>query len=215
MPDDPADTPKLINLADGLYVRQAVDNIAWIDLGDCGLVVDALEESKLEDEIFAAIDSSLGDKPIRYLLNTHTHYDHTALNEAFRRRFGAEIVNRRTASIPSQGRWFEGWKRRVLMLSMPDCHSPEDCIIWVPEDRILFVGDIFGWGLISLTRNLDADTAKLLLNSYARMIEFNACVVVPGHGPLCTSGELKRWEEYFKHEDSLAKVLKAVRCGRL
>jgi len=69
-------------------------------------------------------------------------------------------------------------------------------VVWVPDDKVLFVGDIFGWGLIP-SSNLDAATARLLLDTHARLIEFGAAVVIPGHGPLCTTAELKRWVEYF------------------
>ena len=194
---DPAETPKIIDVAEGFHVRQAIDNIAWIDLGDYAIVVDALEQPELEDEIFEAIDLTLGNKPIRYLLNTHTHYDHIALNDAFHTRHNTEVVNQRTSSIPAEGRWFEGPQRRVLMLPLPGCHTNEDCIVWAPEDCALFTGDIFGWGLIPLTRNLNAETAELLLNTYARLIGFDAVTVIPGHGPLCTTAELKHWVEYF------------------
>jgi glyoxylase-like metal-dependent hydrolase (beta-lactamase superfamily II) len=251
---DPADLAKILTVAPGFRVRQAIDNIAWIDLGEYAIVVDALEQPELEEEVFAAIRTALGDKPVRYLINTHTHYDHVALNEAFHRRCGAKIINAQTASIPSDGTWFEGSKRRVRVLPMPGCHTEEDLVVWVEPDRALFVGDIFGWGLIPLVVNLRADTAGLLATTYTRLIEFGPSVVIPGHGPLCAATELKRWLEYFrwlqreiagacargqddkeilhgiappedmktwwrflkwKHQDSVAKVLKAVRKGRL
>jgi cyclase len=197
MATDPADTPKMVTVGEGFHVRQAVDNIAWIDLGEYALVVDALEQPELEKEVFAAIRSTLGEQPVRYLLNTHTHGDHTALNAAFQRRFGTEIVNLRTGRIPPEGRWFEGPRRRVLMLPLPGCHTGEDCVVWVPQDKALFVGDIFGWGLINLSRPLNDETARLLTDTYGRMIEFEAAVVIPGHGPLCTTAELKRFVEYL------------------
>ncbi|KPK84888.1 MAG: hypothetical protein AMJ81_04620 [Phycisphaerae bacterium SM23_33] len=197
MSTDPTDTPKIVTVGEGFQVRVAVDNIAWIDLGEYALVVDALEQPQLEAEVFAAIRSALGDRPVKYVLNTHPHGDHTALNAAFRRRFGAEIINQRTSRLPPQGRWFEGPRRRVLMLPTPGCHTDADCCVWVPDDRALFVGDIFGWGLIP-TGNLDAATARLLVDTYARLIEFDAATVIPGHGPLCTTAELKRWVEYFR-----------------
>jgi len=254
MPADPTDTPEIVTVGEGFCVRQGVDNIAWIDLGEFAVVVDALENTHLEAEVFAAIESTLGAEPVRYLINTHTHCDHVALNGAFQRRYGTEIINQRTVRIPSDGRWFEGSRRKVLMLPLSGCHSNEDCIVWVPRDRALFAGDLFGWGLIPLTRALDAEISGRLLDAYARMIEFDAGVVIPGHGPLCTTAELKRWVEYFnrlieqvrgavaagrddtqiereilppedmltwwrfvqwKHEDSLGKVLSAVRHGRL
>ena len=195
---DPADVPKILTMAEGFCVRQEIDNIAWIDLGGSGLVVDALERPELEAEVFAAISETFGATPVNYVINTHTHYDHVALNDAFKRRWGSEIVSAATCDIPPEGRWFEGTARKVQMLPMPNCHTPEDCIVWAPDDRVLFVGDIFGWGVIPLIINLRADSAALLKSTYARLIEFDAAVVVPGHGPLCTNAELARWIEYLQ-----------------
>lgn len=252
---DPAETPKIIKLADGLYVRQEIDNIAWADMGDYVLVVDALERAETEGEVFAAIDETIGGKAVRYVLNTHTHYDHVVLNDAFRRRWGAEIVNQVATPMPPSGRWFEGLTRRALMLPMAGCHTEEDCIVWFPDDKVLAAGDIFGWGLIPLSTPLRRQIAKLLLATYQRLIDFGAETVIPGHGPLCTTAELRRWVEYFnwlhdccrdacaagksdkeilkelssppkdmlhwwrfakwKHDDSLSKMLNAVRHGWL
>ena len=249
---DPADVAKIITVTDGLWVRQAIDNITWIDLGDCGLVVDALEECHLDDEVFEAIGATLGDKPIRYLINTHTHYDHVALNAAFVKRWATEIVNAQKCEIPPEGRWFGGPARRVQVLHMPGCHTAEDLVVWVPGDRTLLVGGIFGWGVIPLVRNLTDETGQLLADTYARLAEFGAETVIPGHGPLCTAAELGRFIEYlgdlgkkaaeglaagkaadqiaagmappedmkswwrfllWKHQDSAAKVVKAVSNG--
>jgi len=251
---DPADIPKLIKVAEGFYVRQEIDNIAWADLGGYAIAVDALEHPEKAHDVFDAITETIGDLPIRHMLNTHTHYDHVALNGAFERRYGTEIVNQQATPLGADGRWFEGPLRRVWMLPMPGCHTSEDCVVWIPEDRALFVGDIFGWGLIPLTTSLRQQTAELLLATYARLIDFNAAVVIPGHGPLITNAELKRWVAYFrwlieristgsvadksdqqlraelpppedmrhwwrfvawKHEDSVTKILSAVRRGRL
>ncbi|HUT01716.1 MAG TPA: MBL fold metallo-hydrolase [Phycisphaerae bacterium] len=251
---DPADEPKILTVGEGLCVRQEVDNIAWIDLGGQAVVVDALERPELENEVFAAIRQTLGETPVRTVLNTHTHYDHTALNAALERTFGAEIINQRTSRVGAEGRWFEGSRRRLQWLAMPGCHTAEDCVAWVPEDRALFVGDIFGWGLIPLSGALTGQTARLLLETHQRLIDFDPAVVIPGHGPLGTRETLERWVAYFhwlrarcaeavaagksdgqvlaevappedmkgwwrfvawKHEDSLGKVLRAVRGGQL
>ena len=194
---DPAETPKIINVGEGFFVRQEIDNLTWIDLGDCVLVVDALEKPETKAEVFDAIESTMGDKAVRYLVNTHTHYDHVALNKAFHKRWGTEIVDYHCCSRDPAGRWFEGPARRVQMLHLPGCHTEEDCIVWAPEDKVLMVGDIFGWGLIPLTTNLRPEAARLLLDTHATLIDLGAETVVPGHGPLCTTETLQRWVEYF------------------
>jgi glyoxylase-like metal-dependent hydrolase (beta-lactamase superfamily II) len=254
MTSDMTDTPKIIAIADGFTVRQAVDNMAWIDLGEYAVVVDALEQPELEAEVLKAIASTLPGRQVKYVLNTHTHYDHVALNAALVRRHGAEVVDNASGSIPPEGRWFTGSRRKVLMLPLPSCHTEEDCVVWAPQDRVLLVGDIFGWGLIPLSDELRTETAQVLVETYNRLIAFDAAVVVPGHGPLGTTAELKRWVEYlhwlvaevgracrqglndkailqqmkppedmrnwwrflaWKHADSLTKVLRAIRHGRL
>ena len=192
------ETPKLIEICDGVHVRQEIDNIGWVDLGDRVLVVDALEVAALEDEVFKMIADTTGDKPVKHVLNTHTHYDHVALNEAFRTRHGAEIINQVTPGVPAEGVWFEGGGRRVQMLPMPDCHTSEDCIVWLPDDRVLFVGDIFGWGLIPWDRPLTTEKRDHLVGTYERLLAFDAQVVVPGHGPLCSNVELQRWLVYLE-----------------
>jgi len=197
MTADVTDTPRILELADGFYVRQAVDNIAWIDMGGFAVVVDALEQAQLEGEVFDAIEKTIGDVPIRYVLNTHTHYDHVALNPAFQRR-GAEVVNMRTVDLPPEGRRFDGAKRRLLMLPLGGLHTAEDCLVWLPQDRVLFVGDLFGWGLIPLGSALTDETAERLVDAYHEMIELDPVTVVPGHGPICSADELRRWVEYFR-----------------
>ncbi len=210
MATDPADAPKVVAVGEGIHVWQAVDNMAWVNMGEYALVVDALEQPQLEGQVFDAIQSTLGDIPISYLLNTHTHGDHTALNGAFQRRFGTQIINQRTSPLPPEGRWFEGSRRRALMLPIPGCHTQEDCAVWVPDDKTLFVGDVFGWGLIACESGLDVRAAKLLVDTYVRLIEFDAAIVIPGHGPLCTTAELQRWLDYFQW--LRAQVVQA--CGR-
>ena len=197
MAADPMDSPRIVELARGFYVRNAVDNMAWIDLGGLAVVVDALEEPHLEDEVFADIERTLGPVPVGFVLNTHTHHDHIALNPAFVRRWSAKIINHEVTPLPAQGRWFEGPSRRVQMLPLTGTHTPHDCVVWSPADRVLLVGDIFGYGLIPLIRPLDGESAQLVRATYRRLIDLDPAVVVPGHGPICGKDELVRWLEYF------------------
>ena len=194
---DAGAAPTIETVADGFWVRQEVDNVAWIDMGGFAIVIDTLEHVEKEQAVFDAIASTLGDVPIRYVLNTHTHYDHVGLNAAFQRRCGCKIVNQQTAPLGHEGRWFEGTRRRALMLPMGGCHTAEDCIIHLPDDGALFTGDLFGWGLIPLIDHLTTDSARRVVATVERLIAYEAGVVIPGHGPLCTTDTLRRWIAYF------------------
>lgn len=206
------DTPKLMELADGVYVRQAVDNISWFDLGGNAVIVDALEDRNEADAVLSALADTLGETPVRYVINTHTHADHVALNKTFRRHFGAEIINAPTADIPPDGRQFEGPRRSALMLPLGGLHTDEDCVVHLPADGVLFTGDLFGWGMIPLIRGLNDETMQLLEQVYERLVAFDAETIVPGHGPPATTAHLRRFVQYL--HDLRDRARRAVDAGR-
>ena len=240
------ESPEIINVAEGIYVRQAVDNMSWIDLGGEAVIIDTLEHVELESEVAASIKSTIGHIPVRWILNTHTHFDHVALNSAFRKRYLAEIINGNSSSLTDDGLWLEGLNRHILMKPLESGHSDTDCLIWIPEDKVLFTGDVFGWGMIPLIRPLNRSSADILMGAYETLIAFDANVIVPGHGKLCSTAELQRFVTYFhdlvnyahrnpeaetidppqdmlhwwrftdwKHENSVQRVLRAVKSGEL
>lgn len=211
------DAPRIIKLADGLYVRQAVDNLTWADLGGYAVVVDALEQPGLKGEVFTRLKATIGETDIRYVLNTHMHGDHTALHPAFLRR-GAKIVVHelgvRSGSeyIRFKKTWEDaGEKRAVRMHWLGGCHTAEDSVVFFPDDSVLCTGDLFGWGMIPGSPSRGG-LKEALLDRYARMIDFGAETVVPGHGPLATTGHLQRWTAYFT--ELLESVGEAKRAGK-
>lgn len=201
------ETPKLLSPYPGCFVRQEVDNIGWVDMSDHVVVVDALEQAGLEAQVLEAIRSTCGGKPVRTVVNTHTHSDHTALNGAFRAHFGATIVNARTHPIPPAGLSWTCGARRLEVLGAPGCHTAEDVVVWLPRERLLFVGDIFGWGLIPWDRALDRPRLDHIVATYRRLADLEPAVVVPGHGPLGTAAELRRWVCYVEELVSQVRAL--------
>jgi cyclase len=198
MSNQSVETPTIESLADGFFVRQAIDNMAWVDMGEYALVVDALEQPSLREEVFSALRDTLGDLPVRYVLNTHTHHDHTALNDAFVREYDAEIINAETATIPHDGKVIQGDARQAVMLAMPGAHTSSDCVIFFPTDNVLCTGDLFGWGLAPPNGPLQSGQIETILDYYEKMTSLQPEHVVPGHGPLCTNQELRRWMDYFR-----------------
>jgi cyclase len=193
-----AEQPKLLSPMPGCFVRQEVDNIGWIEMETYVLVVDALERPELEQEIMATLATTVPGKPVRAVINTHTHHDHVALNDAFRERFGAQIVNAQTHVVPPDGLTWSAGERRVEVYSRPGCHTAEDLIVWLPRERLLFVGDIFGWGLIPWDHVLDRQRFDHIVATYEDLAALEPVTVVPGHGPLCTAVELRRWVTYVR-----------------
>jgi glyoxylase-like metal-dependent hydrolase (beta-lactamase superfamily II) len=62
-------------------------------------------------------------------------------------------------------------------------HSPEDTLMFVVEDRVLFAGDLLFAGRVPFVGPADS---RGWLAAMGKMIAVNARVVVPGHGPPST-----------------------------
>lgn len=96
---------------------------------------------------------------------------------------------------------------QVRALSTP-AHSVGDCVAWLPEDRVLFAGDLVWWGVTPLCvmgsiqrwrDNLDA------------LLDLSPRVVVPGHGMPADERSITRTRDYL--DEVIAAAQMAVRQG--
>lgn len=190
-------------LGEDVWVRQAVDNCTWAVLGDGVVVVDALEQPELADEVLRAVQETAG-KPLTSLIITHWHGDHTACNAAFRRAGARIVAHQEVARRRPDGpditfgsrHELQADDRRVELRHVGGIHTPEDTCVHFAWAKVLCVGDLFGWGLIP-GGPLSRDSRERLLQIMQTLIDFDAETVVPGHGPMATTSHLKRWVDYF------------------
>lgn len=63
-------------------------------------------------------------------------------------------------------------------------HAPEDLMLYVEEDRLLFAGDLLFAGRVPFVGNADS---RGWLAALDRMVALAPAVVVPGHGPASTN----------------------------
>jgi len=77
-------------------------------------------------------------------------------------------------------------------------HTPEDVMLYVPEDRLLFAGDLIFAGRVPFVGNADS---RGWLAAMDRMIALKPRVVVPGHGPVSRDVErdLATTRDYLVH----------------
>ena len=194
-------------LAPGVWVREAVDNCAWADLGDGVVVIDALEEPEMDAVIRAAIAETAA-KPLKWVVNTHWHKDHIACNPAWA-ALGATVIAHESCAPATPGRdgnpditfahryTLHGAERSVELEWLGGTHTPADTIVYFPWARVLHIADLFGWGLFPLQRVTPVTTARMV-EVVERILTYDATVVICGHGPTLTLDHLRRWLVYFK-----------------
>jgi cyclase len=197
----------------GVFVREAVDNCAWADLGDGVVVIDALEDPGMDPVIRTAVADTVG-KPIRWVINTHWHMDHIACNPAWAAA-GATIIAHESCApatraadgkpdITFKDRYtLKGSERAVELEWLGGTHTPADTVVHFPWARVLHIADLFGWGLFPLQR-VTPQTVERMREVTRRILTYDVDTLICGHGPTLTPDQLRRWLTYF--DDLIARA---------
>ncbi len=77
-------------------------------------------------------------------------------------------------------------------------HTPEDLVVWLPERRVLFVGDLVFRGRIPFVGQADSGA---WIKALDRLLAYDATLLVPGHGPVSTEprADLQLTRDYLLH----------------
>jgi glyoxylase-like metal-dependent hydrolase (beta-lactamase superfamily II) len=77
-------------------------------------------------------------------------------------------------------------------------HTPEDLIVYVPSERVLFAGDLFFNGRLPFVGMADSSQ---WIRSLDRVLTFDSAAVVPGHGAASTEPrkDIGMTRDYLKH----------------
>src|SRR5260221_12467217 len=73
---------KVQKLADGVYMMQGAGGNIGVSVGEDGVLIIDDQYAPMVPKIQAAL-KGITDKPVRFILNTHYHGDHTGGNEDF------------------------------------------------------------------------------------------------------------------------------------
>jgi glyoxylase-like metal-dependent hydrolase (beta-lactamase superfamily II) len=206
--------------------------------GDDAVILVDTEFAPLHDKIKAAI-AQLSDKPVKYVVNTHLHGDHTGGNQPFwlegatlvatkelaasmttgttNALTGAKTAPAPKAAIPSQtysGATTLSVKgRRVALTHMPTSHTKGDTSVWVADANVLSTGDIVSTG--ARYPNIDVgdggDIDGIIKSTDAFIARSNATTkIVPGHGALMTRADLVTYRKLLTDARAAVAKLKAA-----
>src|SRR3954454_8209998 len=76
---------KVTKVAGAVYMLQGAGGNIGASVGDDGIVVVDDQYAPLADKIQSAL-KGITDKPVRFIINTHYHGDHTGGNEFFQKQ---------------------------------------------------------------------------------------------------------------------------------
>lgn len=162
--------------------------------------------------------------PVRYVINTHYHLDHTGGNAVFAEA-GATIIAHRNVRtwLRTENLKFFGAtpkpedKARVEALALPDMvysdaidlylgtrlvqvlympgHTGGDSVVFVPDANVVFAGDLV-WQH-HLPNLIDASTQPWIQTLDKLLAEHPSATFVSGHGDLATPADVRDLRDYL------------------
>ena len=164
------------------------------------------------------------DLKVKYIVNTHAHFDHVGANKAVKEATGAELLVHReddvllgntagqarmfgmtTPSSPKADRYInDGDVIAAGEVSLKVLHTPGHSSggICLLEQGMVFTGDSLFAGSIGRSDLFGGDLMTLINAIKAKLLTLpDATKVFPGHGPASTIGDEKR-ENPFLNEES-------------
>jgi hydroxyacylglutathione hydrolase len=157
---------------------------------------------------------------LKYIINTHGHFDHVGANKALKEKTGVPILIHRAEapllaqlsssaavwgmqvddSPPADRLLEDGDKISFGEITLEVIHTPGHSLggisLYTPKD--LFVGDTLFAGSIGRTDFPGGDYDQLISGVRTRLFVLGDDVkVYPGHGPATTIGQERRYNPFF------------------
>mgnify|MGYP003646824208 CR=1 FL=1 len=200
------DTLTVTPVAGAIYMLEGKGGNIGVSAGEDGLLIVDDQFASEEGKIRAAL-KEINPGPLKFVLNTHVHGDHTGGNEAFGNEaviIAQENVRKRLqddeqpkAALPvvtyenKISVHFNG--EEIELIHFPNGHTDTDSVIYFRGSNVVHMGDHFFSGrfpFIDLGRN---GSVEGYLKNVATVLETlpDDVKIIPGHGPLSTKADLK------------------------
>ena len=209
---------KVHRVAGNIYMLEGAGGNIGVSVGADGVVVVDDQFASLVPKIQAAL-KGLSDKPVRFILNTHWHGDHTGGNATLER--GATIIAHDNArkrlatghpnvmghAVPPAPRnalpvitfdrsltlHVNGEDIRALHYAKG--HTDGDSVIFFQKSNVVHMGDVFvTYGLPFVDVGSGGTLLGMIANIEAAMAAVPDDVkVIPGHGPLSTKVDVLKF----------------------
>jgi glyoxylase-like metal-dependent hydrolase (beta-lactamase superfamily II) len=223
---------KTTKLGDTVYMMEGAGGNLGVSIGDDAVFLIDDQFAPLSEKIAAAV-AKLTAKPVKFLLNTHYHYDHTGGNENFgkagaiivahdnvRKRMSSEqLIEFLRTTVPASPAmaWpivtfaasvsFHLNGEEIRAVHMPRAHTDGDAIVHFTKSDVIHMGDIYFNNMYPFIDTSGGGTIDGVVAACDRAIDLASerTRIIPGHGPISNRAELKAYR------DMLATVSARIR----
>ncbi len=225
-------------LAPGVAVLFGAGGNIGVSYGEDGTVLIDDQFAPLTEKIQKAV-ANLGATPVKFLINTHWHFDHSGGNENMgkagaiimahdnvrvRMAAGATVAGNvvppaAKAALPVIT-YADGLKlhlngEEVRVIHMPAGHTDGDSIIHWTKSNVIHMGDLFMFGIsfpfVDVGSGGDV-RGFVTAADKVLAIANDQTKIIPGHGPVATKADLQNHRNMVA--GTIAKVEAGIKAGQ-
>jgi glyoxylase-like metal-dependent hydrolase (beta-lactamase superfamily II) len=224
---------KVTKVAGTVYMLQGAGGNIGASVGDDGIVVVDDQYAPLADKIQAAL-KGITDKPVRFIINTHYHLDHTGGNEFFQKQapiIAQDNVRKRLEEGSTTGNGgsihiehqpasktalpiitFEHDVtvhlngEDIRALHFPAGHTDGDSVIYFPKSNVVHMGDDFvTYGFPFIDIDGGGSIDGMIDGVEKAVAQLPPDVkVIPGHGPVSNLDDVRAYVKMLKDTRAVA-----------
>jgi cyclase len=225
---------KVMKVSGGVYMLQGAGGNIGASVGDDGIVVVDDQYAPLADKIQTAL-KGITDKPVRFIINTHYHEDHTGGNEFFQKQapiLAHDNVRKRleegsTAGNGASLRMDEKAQPKAALpiitfdhdvtihlngediraLHVPAGHTDGDSVIYFPKSNVVHMGDDFvTYGFPFIDIDSGGSIDGMISGVESAIAQLPGDVkIIPGHGNVSTLDDVRAFVQMLKDTRQVVK----------
>jgi glyoxylase-like metal-dependent hydrolase (beta-lactamase superfamily II) len=207
-------------VAEGLYILEGAGGNIGLSAGEDGVFLIDDQYAPLTDKIVAAV-RQIDDGPIRFVLNTHWHSDHTGGNENLGNGGALIVAHDNVRQRMSVEQFFTAWDRNVPpspagalpvvtfsetvtfhlngdeinAFHVDPAHTDGDSMVYFRNANVLHMGDVLFSGTYPF---IDVDAGGSIRGMIAACdraldVADEETKIIAGHGPMATRKDVEAY----------------------
>jgi cyclase len=216
-----------VKVRDNIYmIRNAASGNVTVLVSDAGVL---LIDDKFAPDHKGIMDqlAKITSQPVRYVINTHLHADHTGGNAQMQALDAKVIASQNARRIMAETQT-EGLPNIViddyLRIYLGDLpvdlhyfgrgHTDGDIVVHLPTERIVVMGDLFAtWEpYVHLIHYAAGGSARDWSRSLERALELSFDTVIPGHSGVTDRAHMEKYlAETVRLQDMVRQMNRAKR----
>ncbi|MFK8017187.1 MAG: MBL fold metallo-hydrolase [Gammaproteobacteria bacterium] len=204
----------------GVYMLTGAGGNIGVFTSEQGVFMIDDQFAPLTDKIKAAV-SQLSDQPLRYLVNTHWHFDHTGGNENIGKGGVVIVAHDNVRKRMSRDEFIEAYKldvpaapavalpvvtfnsqmtfhfggETIHVHHSPHAHTDGDSFIYFENANAIHTGDLFFNKIYPFIDTGSGGGIQGMMQAVKNVLTIanDDTRIIPGHGPLATKADLQEY----------------------